>query len=151
MLPENYHALHDRGIQATRGARTTPDVQITNAGRERLAADVPDLAIQEDETTGLPNLIASSRADARLSTPASSPEDAVREFVQSRRDVWSLTPEDAAAVDVRSVSRAGLQTVRLHQRVGGVEVFDSEVTMAVTPANEVVSVAGQFFPGVDGA
>jgi extracellular elastinolytic metalloproteinase len=151
MVPEDYHALYDGGIQAARSARTTPDVEITTAGRERLAVDVPDLAIQEDETTGLPNLIASRRTDVRLSAPASSPEDAVREFVQSRRDIWSLTPEDAAAVDVRSVSRAGLRTVRLLQRVDGVEVFDSDVTIAVSPANEVVSVAGQFFPGVDGA
>jgi extracellular elastinolytic metalloproteinase len=151
MIPEDYHALYDRGIQAARSRAATPEVEITTAGRERLVADVPDLAIEEDETTGLPNLIASRGVEARLSPPASSPEAAVREFVDSRRDVWSLTPEDAAAVDVRSVSRAGLQTVRLLQRVDGVEVFDSEVTVAVTPANELVSVAGQFFPGVDGA
>lgn len=151
MVPGDYHALYDGGIQAARSARRTPEVEVTTAGRERLAADVPGLAIEEDETTGLPNMIASRRADARLSSPASSPEDAVEEFVRSRRDVWSLTPEDAAAVDVRSVSRAGLRTVRLLQRVDGVEVFDSEVTVAVTADNEVVSVAGQFFPGVDGA
>jgi hypothetical protein len=81
MIPEDYDALYDGGIQATRSLGTTPDVEITTAGRERLAADVKSLAIQEDETTGLPNLIASRREDARLSAPASSPEAAVREFV----------------------------------------------------------------------
>jgi hypothetical protein len=71
-------------------------------GRERLSADVPDLVIEEDETTGLPNRIVSRQPDARLSTPTPSAEDAARQFVQDRRDVWNLTSEDAAPVQVRS-------------------------------------------------
>ena len=41
--------------------------------------------------------------------------------------------------------------MQLVQRVDGVEVFNSDVTAAVSPANEVISVAGQFFPGAASA
>lgn len=41
----------------------------------------------------------------------------------------------------------GLTTVNLVQRVGGIEVFNSDVTAAVNANNEVISVAGQFFAG----
>ena len=46
-----------------------------------------------------------------------------------------------------SVSQKGLNTVNLIQRVEGKEVFNSDVTAAVNASNEVISVAGQFFPG----
>ncbi|MGA7733364.1 MAG: M36 family metallopeptidase [Chloroflexia bacterium] len=45
------------------------------------------------------------------------------------------------------MSRKGLSTVNLLQRVEGKEVFNSDVTAAVSPANEVISLAGQLFPG----
>lgn len=45
----------------------------------------------------------------------------------------------------------GLTTVNLVQRVGGIEVFNSDVTAAVNADNQVISVAGQFFAGVDEA
>jgi Fungalysin/Thermolysin Propeptide Motif./Fungalysin metallopeptidase (M36). len=40
-----------------------------------------------------------------------------------------------------------LSTVNMIQRVEGKEVFNSDVTAAINPNNEVLSVAGQFFPG----
>ncbi|HKS24787.1 MAG TPA: M36 family metallopeptidase, partial [Thermoanaerobaculia bacterium] len=50
----------------------------------------------------------------------------------------------AAAADF-DISR--LRTVNMVQRVDGKEVFNSDVTAAVNPANDVVAVAGQFFSG----
>jgi extracellular elastinolytic metalloproteinase len=76
-----------------------------------------------------------------------SPEGAVTQFVQDRGDLWNLTPQDAATVEVVSVSRKGLNTVNLIQRVEGKEVFNSDVSAAVSSNNEVISLAGQLFPG----
>ena len=110
--------------------RPVPETPTT--GRDQLSADVPDLVIEEDETTGLPNRIVSRQPSGRLSAPGpSDPGDAVRQFIQDRRAVWNLAEEDAAAVEVRSVSRTGLKTAKLYQSVDGVEVFDSDVTVAL--------------------
>lgn len=106
-----------------------------------------------------------------------TPEGAVALFIQDQGDLWNLTPEDAETIEVvsvsqprgaaepqarggtrgggRSRSRGGgsdfnignLKTVNLVQRVEGKEVFNSDVTAAVNADNEVISIAGQFFPG----
>jgi hypothetical protein len=151
MIPDDYHALYDRGIQVARSAER-PAAETPTAGRDRLSADVPDLVIEEDETTGLPNRIVSRQPSGRLSAPGpSDPGDAVRQFIQDRRGVWNLAEEDATAVEVRSVSRTGLKTAQMYQSVNGVEVFDSEMTVALDDANSVISLSGQFFPGAGSA
>ena len=155
MIPEDYHALYDQGIQVARSAEA-PAADVTTTGQERLSAEVPDLIIEVDETTGLPNRVTSRQPSARLSARAVAPTpedpgDAVRQFIQDRRDVWNLTPEDAAAVEVNSVSRTGLRTARVTQSIAGVEVFTSDVTVALDAENAVVSVSGQLFPGLEGA
>ena len=151
MIPDDYHALYDRGVQVARSAER-PSAETTTAGRDLLSADVPDLVIEEDETTGLPNRIVSRQPSGRLSGPGpSDPGDAVRQFIQERRAVWNLAEEDASAVEVRSASRTGLKTAQLFQSVDGVEVFDSDVTVALDDANSVVSLSGQFFPGAGAA
>jgi extracellular elastinolytic metalloproteinase len=151
MVPDDYHALYDRGVQVARSGSTRAARDTAMGGRNRLAAEFPDVVIEVDETTQLPNRIVSRQPESRLSGRASSAEEAAQQFLQDRRDVWNLAPEDVATVEVRSVSRAGLKTVRLVQRVDGVEVFGSEVTVAVTDDNEVSAVVGQLFPGVDDA
>lgn len=153
MIPEDYHALYDGGIQAARGAaEAAPERESTTTReRERMAGEVPGLVVDEDETTQLPHRIVSRRPGTSLSEPSPNEEVAVDRFLHNRGDLWNLTGADVDAVEVRSVSRTGLKTVRLVQRVDGVEVFDSEVAVALNPANEVLSVVGQFFPGTDGA
>ena len=151
MIPDDYHALYDRGVQVARSAER-PSAETSTTGRDLFSADVPDLVIEEDETTGLPNRILSRQPKGRLSASGlADPGDAVRQFIQDRRAVWNLAEEDATAVQVRSVSRTGLKTAQLYQSVDGVEVFDSEVTVALDNANGVISLSGQFFPGAGGA
>ena len=52
---------------------------------------------------------------------------------------------------MRSISRAGLKTAQLFQSVDGVEVFDSDVTVALDDGNSVISLSGQLFPGAGAA
>jgi extracellular elastinolytic metalloproteinase len=151
-IPEDFHALYDQGFRAARGTLPEAPARLETAGRDRLSEDVPDLVVDYDEATQLPNFVASREPAARLSTsPADSPENAVAQFIQDQGDLWNLAPEDAATVEVVSVSRKGLNTVNLIQRVEGKEVFNSDVTAAVSPDNEVISVAGQLFPGTAAA
>jgi extracellular elastinolytic metalloproteinase len=147
----NFHALYDQGVRAARGTLPEAPARMETAGHDRLSADVSDLVVNYDEATRLPNFVASREPTARLSSPADSPEDATVQFIRDQGDLWNLTPEDAATVEVVSVSRRGLPTVNLIQRVEGKEVFNSDVTAAVSPNNEVISVSGQLFPGAAAA
>jgi extracellular elastinolytic metalloproteinase len=173
-IPANFHALYDRGERAARGLAPAAG-RAETAGHRRLAADVGDVDVQYDAFTGQPNFVASRQPAARLSRAAApTPEAAVTAFLNSRGDMWGLTPEDTASIEVVSVSQpappaasprgararrgaeaaepstfspGALKTVNMIQRVGGVEVFNSDVTAAVDAANNVLAVSGQFFPG----
>jgi hypothetical protein len=147
-VPEDFNALYDRPTRAARGAAPRRTAPVESEALGRLASDVPELDIEYDEATQLPVRIASREPGARLSRRSmGSPEEAASAFVQNRGDLWDLSPEDAATVEVRSVSRRGLPTVRMVQTVDGVEVFNSEVKAAVGGDNQVISVAGQLFAG----
>ncbi|SDY98396.1 Fungalysin metallopeptidase (M36) [Amycolatopsis xylanica] len=145
-IPEDFNALYDSGARAARG--TPLSAPSRTGGHGRLSAEIPGLLVDYDEATGLPNRIAVERPAGRLtSVGAASPEEAAANFVRERGDLWELSPSDAAGVEVVSVSGRGLPTVQLVQRVEGVEVFSSEVTAAIGGDNQVIALAGQFFPG----
>src|SRR4029453_5019756 len=75
-------------------------------GHPRLPPEVDDVDVQYDAFTGQPNFVATRQPGARLSRAAApTPEAAVTPFVNSRADMWGLTPEDAAAIEVVSVSQ----------------------------------------------
>jgi|GEM_PF-2155212 Fungalysin/Thermolysin Propeptide Motif./Fungalysin metallopeptidase (M36). len=174
--PEDFHALYDRGFRSARGLALPAEPTITPQLRQMREA-VQDLDVHYDQATQLPNLVITQRPTARLSSRAAgTPEGAVTEFIRNRGNLWRLSPDDANTIEVVSVSRpnsepqaelapmrstrkgprarsestfnvGNLRTVNMVQRIEGKEVFNSEVTAAVTRDNEVLSVAGQFFPG----
>ena len=176
-VPANFHALYDRGFRSSRGLAAPPTARALTPSARRLAREVKDLEVHYDQTTQLPNMIISKSrvaplARERAARPPRTPEGAVADFIRSRGDLWQLSPEDTATIEVVSVSqprgdatprprgaRAGaraaasstfniakLKTVNLLQRVDGKEVFNSDTTAAVNANNEVISVSGQFFP-----
>ena len=184
-VPDNFHALYDRGFRASRGIVPNSVTPPETEGHSRLSAKVADLGVHYDQSTQLPNLVTVTPKETGEAAPLSTrgaavaggtPEGAVAQFLEQQGDLWNLTPEDAATIEVVSVSqpraetepeargrggrtrsRAGggesdfnignLKTVNLIQRVEGKEVFNSDVTAAVNANNDVISVAGQFFPG----
>jgi hypothetical protein len=181
-LPEDFHALYDRGFRASRGITPVTATPPETPGHSRLAESVRGLDVQYDPATQLPNLVISRQPAARLSRGvAGTPESAAMQFIQSQSDLWNMSPEDASTIEVTSVSQprsvpepeareggarartrsraaaeaefdlSNLQTVNMIQRVEGKEVFNSDVTAAVNANNEVISVAGQFFPGASQA
>lgn len=147
-FPEDYHALYDPAFRASRGTQPRGAARAEPPGLERLLTEIPDLVVSYDEVTQLPNRIATAKPTNRLA-PAmgESPQEAATQFVKSRGDVWNLSPEDTDTVEVVSVSTRGLKTVRLIQRVEGVEVFSSETTVTLSDDNEIISAVGHFFPG----
>lgn len=147
-VPENFNALYDAGARATRGAPAVRARPAAKASLRRLRKDVAELAVHYDDATQLPVSIAARHPEGRLSARADTPEQAAAGFVKTRGDLWNLSKADAATVEVHSVSRQGLPTVRLIQRIGGVEVFNSELKAALSADNRVVSVTGQVFHGV---
>lgn len=175
-LPENFHALYDRGFRASRGVAAMAVTPQETSGHQRLAGEIRGLNVQYDPATHLPNMVMAQQPQTRLSSSAAgTPESAAMQFIQSQGDLWKLSADDTNTIQVVSVSqprglaqRAGkgtrarattaalaepefnirnLQTVNLIQRVDGKEVFNSDVTAAVDANNQVISVAGQFFPG----
>jgi hypothetical protein len=174
--PEDFHALYDRGFRAARGLDVPSRPAVSPALRQMRSA-VKDLDVHYDQATQLPNLVVTKRPAARLSAvrTAGTPEGVVTEFIRNRGDLWRLSVADANTIEVVSVSRprsepeprsatkratkkgrsrsesgfniGNLRTVNMVQRIEGKEVFNSEVTAAVTANNQVLSVAGQFFPG----
>ena len=182
-VPSNFHALYDRGFRASRGVAPETTTPPETEGHRRLRGEVAGLDVHYDHMTQLPKqVIVNPREGAGAARPlsrgagdaAGTPEGAVAQFIVERGDLWNLTPEDAATIDVVSVSQprgaepqarggtrgggrargggsdfniGNLKTVNLVQRVEGTEVFNSDVTAAVNADNEVISLAGQFFPG----
>ena len=172
-LPENFHALYDRGFRAARGVTPAAVTPQETAGHQRLAHHVRGLLVHYDPATQLPNLVTTEQPQTPLSRAApGTPERAAMEFIQDQSDLWNLSSDDTGTVEVVSVSQprgeapprgaraprraaaaepefsiANLKTVNMIQRVDGREVFNSDVTAAVDTNNQVLSVAGQFFPG----
>jgi extracellular elastinolytic metalloproteinase len=144
-VPANFNALYSRAARAARGvAVAVPPAEPPAVSR--MAGDVPDVIVDYDEATQNPVHLGSHQPAGRLSTQSmDSPEAAARQFVKERADLWQLNDQDIATVEVVSVSAQGLPTVRMVQKVDGVEVFQSDMTAAVGPDNRVVSVAGQLF------
>jgi hypothetical protein len=151
-VPDDFHALYDPGVRIARGTAPPAPVSVATEGHRRLDAEVGDLEVDYDEATGLPNRVARREPAAALSAESvGSPEETVHAFVADHADLWRLSDADAEGVEVVSVSGRGLRTAQLVQRVEGAEVFNSEATAAIGPSGEVISVAGQFFPGAAAA
>src|SRR5262245_16106153 len=146
-VPNDFHAMYDAGARAVRGARAAPAAAAETPGHQRLKASVPELNVDYDPMTGVPVHVTSRQPGTPLGVGAPSAEDSASRFINDRKDLWNLSDDDAATVEVRSVSRQGLNTVRLVQKVDGVDVFNSDVTLAVDRNNQVISSSGQFFGG----
>src|SRR5262245_25718624 len=142
-VPQNFHALYDRSAREARGIAiaAAPASPAAHPAVARMAAEVPNLAVHLDEATSNPVQITTIPGVGRVSTRAApTPEAAARQFVQDRADLWKLDNQDLGTVNVVSVSTTAMPTVRMVQKVDGVEVFQSDMTAALGKDNSVVSV-----------
>ena len=156
-VPGDFNALYDHATRVARGGAPAT-LRAAQPAIARMTNDVPGISVHLDEATQNPVQVTVAEgaqaqgAAARLSTrAAASPEAAARQFIEDRADLWQLNNDDVGTVDVVSVSAAGLPTVKMVQKVDGVEVFQSDMTAAVGAGNNVISVSGQLFHGAAGA
>ena len=105
-VPDDFHALYDRGFRASRGIVPTAAAPQETPGHRQLSRGVEDLDVSYDQVTQLPNLVTSREPAARLSRggPA-TPESAVLDFIRNRSDLWNLSAADTATIEVVSVSQ----------------------------------------------
>ena len=88
-VPENFHALYDRGFRSSRGLAAPSGAPATSASARRMSREVQGLEIHYDQTTQLPNMIVAKAPSAPLARAASrgaaqTPEGAVAEFIRSK-------------------------------------------------------------------
>ena len=151
-VPGDFNALYDHAARIARGGAPAA-LRAAQPAITRMTNDVPGVSVHLDEATHNPVQVMvaqglQGQGAARLSTRAApSPEAAARQFVEDRADLWQLNNDDIGTVNVVSVSSTGVPTVRMLQKVDGVEVFQSDMTAAVGADNNVVSVSGQLFHG----
>lgn len=150
-VPDDFHALYDGGFRTSRGMAAAVAPTET-AGHQRLTNEIPDVVVDYDEGTNMPNRIASRNPNVRLCASSTAPpEEVVTQFIRDRCDLWNLSDEDVDTVKVLSVSRKGLNAVRLIQQIEGKEVFNADVTVGLSSDNEIIAVSGQLFPGAGAA
>lgn len=143
-VPADFNALYSRAAKHARGVPLAPALE-AHPAVTRMAGTMPDLAVDYDDATQNPVRVGVVRPEGRLSRAAATPETAARAFLAEHADLWQLSDRDLGTVEVVSVSTKGLPSVRMIQKVDGVEVFQSDMTAAVTPDNQLVSVSGQLF------
>ena len=155
-VPGDFNALYDDTTRVARGG-APPTLRAAQPAIARMTNEVPNISVHLDEATQNPVQVTVAQgpevrgATGLTTRAAASPEAAARQFIKDRADLWQLNNDDIATVNVVSVSSTGLPTVRMLQKVDGVEVFQSDMTAAVGADNNLISVSGQLFHGAAGA
>ncbi len=115
----------------TRRAAGTAESAVMDFVRSR--SDLWNLSGDDTGTIEVTS-ISEPRGDAAAEAPAPP--------AGRRRRGAAAAPAEDSGFNVRN-----LQTVNLIQRIDGKEVFNSDISAAVDRNNQVIAVAGQFFPG----
>ncbi len=141
---ENYHARYNQDF------RDSHNIQAAISKKLDTRIDQEWIKVHLDPATLHPNLISVQKTGVKLDLPAiDSPEEDSILVIKKLKDLWELTETDIENSAVKSVSRKGLNVTRLIQRINGIDVFCSEISIAFNKERQVVSIAGQFFSGTD--
>jgi len=141
-----------RAASAGARARATSMQADMRAARRVLEHAVGGLDVIDSRETGGPEVLGPGQGRRVLTAPSDAPrERVVRDFLDANAPVYGLTRAQAAALvtDADYANPAGnLAWVRLQQRVHGRPVFRGELTLALTPAGEIVRSVGQIAGGL---
>ena len=162
-VPENFHARLDEAFGAALSKAGAPIGRASLTESEvvaeaRLAERVPGLAVSRDDVSLLPVSVISSDPTrplaARSAKAGESPEAVARAFFSENRAFYGMSTADLASLRVRYVSdvERGATIVKFDQYVDGIQLFETEMAVAMTKAGEVVATAGRMYPRAgDGA
>ncbi len=122
------------------------------AARKQLQAKVPRLNIIDSKETGGPEVVGVKSGPVQLASAGNGSRPLVaRRFVTDNAALYGLSPAQAAALELDAdyVNPAGnLAWVRFKQHVDGIPVFRGDLTVAMTPRNEIFRTMGQLAVGV---
>src|SRR5690606_18906824 len=118
-----------------------------------LLSEIPHAQVRLSRETGVAEMVAPGRAHRVLTAPSALPRERIaRDFITRHAALFGLQARqvDALHTDADYLNPAGnLAWVRLVHALDGVPVFRSEVSIAMTPAGEIVRAVGQLAPGPD--
>jgi Zn-dependent metalloprotease len=131
-LPDSKSEPENAAIKARRGA--------IESFRASLPPDARDGLRYEINEAGVPKMF--FNLSAPLSRPsAGSADDVARRFLRSHRDIFGLTSRGVTRLKLKNEDNdEGTTFLVYHQTVGGVEVFQGQVQVAVNKSGEVISV-----------
>lgn len=161
-LPENYHARFDaelHGAMAKSGdpiARAEP-TSAELAAETALSKRIPSLQVSRDDISQFPVMVLSYSPGTFLSTPASktatSPEAEARAFFRANKALWAMTDNDLSTLRARYVTspEGGATIVKFDQYINGIQLFDTEIAVALTSEHQVSGVSGRMYGQTDKA
>lgn len=161
-IPENYHARFDPEVADSASKSGTPiartDVsEVELAAETALAARVPELHVSRDEVSLLPVMVLSYRPGTFLTVPttktATTPEAEARAFFRANKALWGMTDSDLSTLRARYVTapEGGATIVKFDQYIDGVQLFDTEMAVALTTTNAVAAASGRMYGHVEAA
>jgi subtilisin-like proprotein convertase family protein len=122
---------------------------------ERLKREVPGLAIDFSEHTGVPEIVTVARGRQKLTAKSREPREHIaRGFLQRNADLFGLTPNEVAQLkktaDYANPS-GNLTWVEFAQEIDGLPVFRGRIRFAITTEGEIVHSTGNLVPAIEDA
>ena len=106
--------------------------------------------VRESPATGVVNFVGTPAgkplAAPKGITASSTPQAAARAFVAQHADQFGLASRSTLTAVRSNEQVTGNTTVRVQQRLDGIEVLGGELAVQVDDANRVVSTAGEVLP-----
>ncbi|WP_224245252.1 myxosortase-dependent M36 family metallopeptidase [Hyalangium gracile] len=144
------------GTSAWAKERVNFDAFLVNRESRSLAATPEQLLARGarvegmEERLGLPTVLWNDRhATERNGALATQrPEQAARVHLQKFADLYRLTSEDISSATLQSVHKTAFGPIiaRFEQKVGGIEVFRSGVSVVMDRQNNLVAITGYMTP-----
>jgi hypothetical protein len=142
-----------RCVAAIETARKTPAGAARAAAIKALADTVPGLTVDDEQFTGSPGFVRSTRAFLSAPQPGLPPRAALTRFLLNQRDLFELHAEDlvtARATRTAPSRHNGVTHLTLQQTLAGVDVFGGVLRATVAADGSIVNAASAFVPGVAG-
>ena len=122
------------------------------AAASTLAEEIPELAVDFDETTGAARTVRSHMGYISGPNPGAHPEDLAIEFARQISDVLGLTDKDLRHYEVTDVVHSeltGSTHVYLRQTSRGLAVYNGQLQVNINRDGRVMSVNNAFVPDLD--
>ena len=133
----------NRSFSAARSAAAVQPEAI-----QGLTADIEELTVEANETTGAVSTLSSQRGYLTGAAPG-KPMDLAMTFVRSNVAALGLEPadlQDYAVTDVVYSRVTGATHIYLQQRYAGIPVYNGQLQVNVNRAGRIISVNNSFLP-----